>query len=183
MLRLLKRQANDWELRFMNLLKDENKKLSDALMERDEARDQQISAVNLALKAETERDNFLEQLAQHQSSQVEKDMQEVMSINNRLKEKLDEACKERDAFSVLNIRMSNDDREVKTELEAEVKRLRALLRPFADYAVRLDGNYTTAGYPDACPLMLCPDKINQGAPTVGDLRRAATALLSPPERG
>jgi hypothetical protein len=66
------------------------------------------------------------------------------------------------------------------EAAAEIERLRALLKPFADYAIKLD--YTMADYPDLCPLGLCPDRINQSAPTVGDLRRAAAALAPPSER-
>ena len=54
--------------------------------------------------------------------------------------------------------------------------LRASLKPFADWSGQLDENYTTRGYPDACPMTLCPDKPNKGAPTVGDLRRACIAL-------
>ena len=54
--------------------------------------------------------------------------------------------------------------------------LQAALKPFADWSRQLDGNYTTRGYPDACPIMLCPDRPNKGAPTVGDLRRACIAL-------
>ena len=54
--------------------------------------------------------------------------------------------------------------------------LQAVLKPFADWSRQLDGNYTTSGYPDACPVTLCPDRPNKGAPTVGDLRRARIAL-------
>jgi len=57
-----------------------------------------------------------------------------------------------------------------------IERLQAALKQFADWSGQLDGNYTTRGYPDACPIALCPDKPNKGAPTVGDLRRARIAL-------
>jgi len=55
------------------------------------------------------------------------------------------------------------------------KILEDALRPFAAWAKQLDGHYTTQLYPDTCSMMLCPDTPNR-SPSVGDLRRARTAL-------
>jgi hypothetical protein len=69
------------------------------------------------------------------------------------------------------------------EQDKWTERLQAALKPFADWGTQLDGDYTTSGYPDACPVMLCPDQPNKGAPTVGDLRRARVALNQSMDKG
>lgn len=60
--------------------------------------------------------------------------------------------------------------------DAEIARLREALKPFAEWIAKRDADYTTAAYPDPCPLAYSPDKPNADAATVGDLRRARAAL-------
>jgi len=58
----------------------------------------------------------------------------------------------------------------------EIERLRALLKPFADYARRIDESYDSQGYGDACPVGLKPEV--DGAKEIvhlSDLRRARRA--------
>jgi len=62
------------------------------------------------------------------------------------------------------------------ELRAEIERLRAALKPFADWIANRDVNPATSGYTDDCRLAYYPDGPNAGAATVGDLRRAHAAL-------
>ena len=49
--------------------------------------------------------------------------------------------------------------------------LEAALLPFAEYAARIDGNQTGKDVPDECPI-----RASGRHPTMGDCRRAATAL-------
>lgn len=59
----------------------------------------------------------------------------------------------------------------------EIERLRAALKPFADYAVRIDGHYSSQGYPDGCPVVLMPEiDGTKEIVHLGDLRRARDAL-------
>jgi hypothetical protein len=43
------------------------------------------------------------------------------------------------------------------EAAAEIERLETALKPFADYAEKIDSNYTSQGYGNQCPLTLNPE--------------------------
>jgi len=58
---------------------------------------------------------------------------------------------------------------------AEIKRLRAALKPFADW-ITLNDAHDSSRYGDACPLACAPERMGIGTPTVGDLRAARRAL-------
>ena len=47
--------------------------------------------------------------------------------------------------------------QIMAEAADEIRQLRVALKPFADYAKKTDANYTSQGYPDACPLGLKPE--------------------------
>ena len=49
-------------------------------------------------------------------------------------------------------------------------------KPFVDWITSRDANYTTSAYPDDCPLAYSPQWPNDGAATVGDLRKLAAAI-------
>jgi len=73
-------------------------------------------------------------------------------------------------------RLVDEMTKERSDLLDEVERLKAALKPFADWIRDRDGNYTSNKFPDACPLAYHPVGQNQGAATVGDLRRARAAL-------
>lgn len=59
----------------------------------------------------------------------------------------------------------------------EIERLRALLKPFADYAQMIDENPASAELGDACPVLADPSQVHIAArPTLADLRRARSAF-------
>lgn len=62
-------------------------------------------------------------------------------------------------------------------LYAENECLRAALKPFADYAERIDGHYTSKGYPGSCAVGLKPDiDGTKEIVHLSDLRRARDVL-------
>ncbi len=61
-------------------------------------------------------------------------------------------------------------------MEAEIERQRAALKPFADYILRIDGHYTSKGYPDGVAVGIIPGiDATKEVLHLGDLRRAAAA--------
>lgn len=61
------------------------------------------------------------------------------------------------------------------EARQRIADLEAALRPFATYGREIDGNTTSAGIPDACPLGCRFDQYGT-RPNLGDCRRAAELL-------
>lgn len=67
--------------------------------------------------------------------------------------------------------------QVAANADAEIERLRAALKPFSDYAERIDGHHTSQGYPDTCTIGLKPEiDGTKEIVHLGDLRRARTVL-------
>lgn len=51
-------------------------------------------------------------------------------------------------------------------------------RPFAEYAVRIDGNEGSRPYGDPCPMRLDPEMEPGTSPTLGECRRLRDLFLS-----
>src|SRR3990167_10479463 len=69
------------------------------------------------------------------------------------------------------------EKEIDTK-ESEIKKLKDLLRPFADLAVQTDDGVVFV-FPDSCPLGVMPDEWSDPSsrkPTLGDCRRARRGL-------
>lgn len=69
------------------------------------------------------------------------------------------------------------DSILRHDLARELLAARKALRPFSAYAERIDGHYSSQGYPDACPAVLDPNiDGTKEIVHLGDFRRAREVL-------